>query len=42
MILVAQRVGRRRLVTGVALVAFSPVLLGALLLSRYDLFPTVL
>jgi uncharacterized membrane protein len=42
LILVAQRVGTRRLVAGVALVALSPVLLGALLLSRYDLFPTVL
>ncbi|MGZ4193961.1 MAG: hypothetical protein ACXVRW_16040 [Solirubrobacteraceae bacterium] len=42
LILAAQRVGTRRLVSGVALVAFSPVLLGALLLSRYDLFPAVL
>jgi uncharacterized membrane protein len=42
LILLAQRVGTPRLVAGVALVALSPLLLGALLLSRYDLFPTVL
>jgi uncharacterized membrane protein len=42
LILLAQRVGAPRLVAGVAVVALSPLLLGALLLSRYDLFPTVL
>jgi Glycosyltransferase family 87 len=41
-LLAAQRVSTRQLVFGVALVALSPVLLGAVLLSRYDLFPTML
>jgi uncharacterized membrane protein len=40
--LVAQRVGTRRLLIAVAFVAFSPLLLGALLLSRYDLLPAML
>jgi hypothetical protein len=42
LVLSAQRVSNRQLVCGVALVAFSPVLLGAVFLSRYDLFPTML
>jgi len=42
LVLSAQRVSNRQLVCGVALVALSPVLLGAVLLSRYDLFPTML
>ncbi|HEY4827493.1 MAG TPA: glycosyltransferase 87 family protein [Solirubrobacteraceae bacterium] len=41
-LLAAQRVSTRQLVCGVALIAFSPVLLGAVFLSRYDLFPTML
>ena len=42
LVLCAQRVSNRQLACGVALIAFSPVLLGAVLLSRYDLFPTML
>jgi uncharacterized membrane protein len=42
LVLAAQRVDTRRLIAGVALVALSPLLLGAVLLSRYDLFPTML
>ena len=42
LVLAAQRVSTRQLVCGVALIALSPVLLGAVLLSRYDLFPTML
>ncbi|MBV9473958.1 MAG: DUF2029 domain-containing protein [Solirubrobacterales bacterium] len=42
LLLVAQRVSTRQLVCGVALIALSPVLLGAVMLSRYDLFPTML
>jgi Glycosyltransferase family 87 len=42
LVLSAQRVSNRQLACGVALIAFSPVLLGAVLLSRYDLFPTML
>lgn len=42
LVLLAQRIGTRRLVAGVALVAATPLLLGAVLLSRYDLFPTML
>ena len=42
LVLAAQRVDRRRLIAGVALVALSPLLLGAVLLSRYDLFPAML
>ena len=42
LVLAAQRVDTRRLIAGAALVALSPLLLGAVLLSRYDLFPTVL
>jgi uncharacterized membrane protein len=38
----AERVGRRRLIAGVALVSLSPLLLGPVLISRYDLFPTML
>ncbi len=41
-VLAAQRVATRHLVCGVALLAFSPLLLGAVVLSRYDLFPTML
>ena len=41
-LLVAQRVATRQLINGVALLALSPLLLGAVLLSRYDLFPTML
>jgi hypothetical protein len=41
-LLAAQRVDTRRLIAGVALIALSPLLLGAVLLSRYDLFPTML
>ncbi len=42
LVLAAQRVSTRQLVCGVALIALSPVLLGAVMLSRYDLFPTML
>ncbi len=42
LVLVAERVGTRRLIAGVALLALSPLLLGAVILSRYDLFPTML
>jgi uncharacterized membrane protein len=42
LVLCAQRVSTRQLACGVALIAFSPVLLGAVILSRYDLFPTML
>src|ERR1700733_5143850 len=42
LVLAAQRVSTRQLVCGVALIALSPVLLGAVILSRYDLFPTML
>jgi hypothetical protein len=42
LVLAAQRVDNRRLIAGVALVALSPLLLGAVLLSRFDLFPTAL
>jgi Glycosyltransferase family 87 len=42
LVLAAQRVDTRHLVCGVALLAASPLLLGAVLLSRYDLFPTML
>jgi uncharacterized membrane protein len=41
-VLVARRVGTRRLLAGVALLALSPLLLGSVLLSRYDLFPAML
>jgi hypothetical protein len=41
-LLAAQRVSTRQLACGVALIALSPVLLGAVMLSRYDLFPTAL
>jgi uncharacterized membrane protein len=41
-VLAAQRVATRQLVGGVALLALSPLLLGAVVLSRYDLFPTML
>jgi Glycosyltransferase family 87 len=42
LVLAAQRVSNWHLACGVALIAFSPVLLGAVMLSRYDLFPTML
>jgi uncharacterized membrane protein len=42
LILLARRVGKRRLIAGVALGALSPLLLGPVLLSRYDLLPTML
>jgi uncharacterized membrane protein len=42
LVLAAQRVDTRHLICGVALLALSPLLLGAVLLSRYDLFPTML
>jgi Glycosyltransferase family 87 len=42
LVLAAQRVDTRQLICGVALLALSPLLLGAVLLSRYDLFPTML
>jgi hypothetical protein len=42
LVLAAQRVSTRQLICGVALLAFSPLLLGAVLWSRYDLFPTML
>jgi uncharacterized membrane protein len=42
LVLVAQRVSTRRLIAGVVLLAASPLLLGAVLLSRYDLFPAML
>jgi uncharacterized membrane protein len=42
LVLAAQRISTRRLIAGVALVALSPLLLGAVLLSRYDLFPAML
>jgi uncharacterized membrane protein len=42
LVLAAQRVSTRQLVCGVALLALSPLLLGAVVLSRYDLFPTML
>ena len=42
LVLAAQRVSTRQLVCGVALLALSPLLLGAVLWSRYDLFPTML
>jgi uncharacterized membrane protein len=42
LVLAAQRIGTRRLVAGIALVALSPLLLGAVVLSRYDLFPAML
>ncbi|HTU85230.1 MAG TPA: glycosyltransferase 87 family protein [Solirubrobacteraceae bacterium] len=42
LVLSAQRVSNRQLACGVALIALSPVLLGAVVLSRYDLFPTML
>jgi hypothetical protein len=42
LILLARRVGTRRLIAGVALVALAPLLLGPVLLSRYDLFPAML
>jgi uncharacterized membrane protein len=42
LVLAAQRVSTRQLACGVALIALSPVLLGAVMLSRYDLFPTAL
>jgi len=41
-VLAAQRVATRQLVCGIALLALSPLLLGAVVLSRYDLFPTML
>jgi uncharacterized membrane protein len=41
-ILVAQKVGARRLLAGLGLLALSPLLLGPVILSRYDLFPTML
>jgi uncharacterized membrane protein len=41
-VLAAQRVATRQLICGVALLALSPLLLGAVVLSRYDLFPTML
>jgi len=41
-VLAAQRAATRQLVCGVALVALSPLLLGAVVLSRYDMFPTML
>ena len=41
-VLAAQRVSTRQLICGVALLAFTPLLLGAVVLSRYDLFPTML
>ena len=41
LLLAAQRVDTRQLICGVALLALSPLLLGAVLLSRYDLFPTM-
>ena len=40
--LAAQRIGTRRLLGAVAFVAVAPVLLGAVLLSRYDLLPAAL
>ena len=42
LVLVAQRVGTRRLIGSIAVLAFSPLLLGPVVLSRYDLFPTML
>ncbi len=42
LVLAAQRVQTRQLICGVALLGLSPVLLGAVLLSRYDLFSTML
>jgi uncharacterized membrane protein len=42
LVLAAQRVSTRQLVCGVALIALSPLLLGAILWSRYDLFPAML
>jgi uncharacterized membrane protein len=42
LLLAAQRVSTRQLTCGVALIALSPLLLGAILWSRYDLFPTML
>jgi hypothetical protein len=42
LVLAAQRVDTRHLICGVALLSLSPLLLGAVLLSRYDLFPTML
>jgi len=42
LVLAAQRVSTRQLAGGVALIALSPILLGAVFLSRYDLFPTML
>ena len=41
-VLSAQRVATRQLICGVALLALSPLLLGAVVLSRYDMFPTML
>lgn len=42
LVLAAQRVSTRQLACGVALIALSPILLGAVFLSRYDLFPAML
>jgi hypothetical protein len=41
-VLLGQRVGTRRLIVGVALGALTPVLMGSVILSRFDLWPTVL
>jgi hypothetical protein len=41
-ILTARRVGLRRMAMGIGLVGLSPLLLGPVLLSRYDLFPAML
>ncbi len=42
LIMLVQRVSKRRLLMGITLVGLSPLLLGPVLLSRYDLFPTAL
>lgn len=41
-VLVDQKPERRRLVAGVAIGALMPVLMGSVILSRYDLWPTAL
>ncbi len=42
LVLARQRVGTLRLIVGVAFAALTPLLIGSLILSRYDLWPAVL
>jgi hypothetical protein len=41
-VLVHERVNSKRLIAGIALGALTPVLMGSVILSRYDLWPTAL